>query len=179
MSDVLTEESENYLWKKRHAVLYHAELSSLYHRKRERFFALFDRGSKAFALIAGTAAFSSLLETAEAKSYAGLVVALVTIPGLVFGWADKARLHSDLAQKFTQIQAEIAQAGERDFTEQQLNEWSAKLRLIEATEPPALSALVKHCQNQLAAASGEKDKITSLSWSERWLGQIFDISPKS
>jgi hypothetical protein len=166
---------DDYLWDLRHGVLYRAELSGLYHRKRERFFALLDRGSKALALIAGTAAFSSLLDSAKEKALAGLAVAIATLPGLVFSWADKARMHAELAQKFIQLQAEIVSTGERDFTEEQLSAWQGKLRLLEANEPPTLSGLVRLCQNQLAMAAGQADRVFPLTWKERCFAHLFDM----
>jgi hypothetical protein len=164
-----------YLWKRRYAELYRAELSGLYHRKRERFFALLDRGGKALSLIAGTAAFSSLLASADDKALAGLGVAISTLPGLVFAWSDKARQHGELAQKFIQVQAEIVGAGERSFTEEQVDAWSANLRRLEASEPPTLTGLVRLCQNQLAFAAGDYDSVHPLGW-KRYFVHFWDMT---
>src|ERR1700688_2506844 len=129
-----TEQSEEliqYRKELRHAALYRAELSVLYHRKRERFLALCDRVGKGIALVAGTAAFSSLLESSSAKAAMGSVVAAATLPGLVFAWADKARLHSELAQKYIGLIAEITAKGERHYTEEDCFDWQARLRALE------------------------------------------------
>ena len=166
---------EQYRIDLRHNALYQAELSALYHRKRERFLALCDRAGKALALVAGTAAFSSILGTAEAKSYAGLVVGIATLPGLIFAWADKARLHSELAQKYITLQSEIISVGERDFTEEQCFSWQARLRSIEVNEPPTLTILVRICQNQIAMAAGQSDAAYKISSTERFFAQIFDM----
>jgi hypothetical protein len=177
VNDKKSTEYQDWLWNERLFVQYRAELSTLYHRKRERFFALCDRCSKALSLIAGTAAFSSLLPTAEAKAMAGLVVALATLPGLVMAWGDKARLHADLAQKFIAIEAEIVAAGKSNFTEDQLNTWLAKILAIEAAEPPTLGGLTAVCHNQLSIANGHLDKVVKLSWIERWFVHVFDMQP--
>lgn len=158
----------------RHGVQYRVQLSTIYHRKRERFFALLDRLGKACALIAGTAVFSKLL-LEDFKAYAGLFVAVVTLLSLVFSWADKARLHNELAQKFFQVQAAIAAAGERGFTEEQINLWKSQIHLIEVGEPPTLSGLVQLCQNQLAIAARDKDAFFPMKWWKRWFVHFFDM----
>ncbi|MQA38629.1 hypothetical protein [Rugamonas aquatica] len=166
---------DDFLWSERLYVQYRAELSTLYHRKRERFFALCDRCSKAASLIAGTAAFSSLLPTAEAKAWAGVVVAASTMPGLVMAWNDRARLHGELAQKFLAVEAEIVAKGKRDFTESDLNTWLAKILAIEASEPPTLGGLTAVCHNQLATSNGNPESIVKISKIKRFFMHIFDM----
>lgn len=168
-------ETANELSDQLHDVMYRAELSGLYHRKRERFLALCDRCGKAIALVAGTAAFSAILSTPEMKSLAGLVVAGATLPGLILAWADKARLHSELAQKYIMIQAEIVGTPGDDLTERKICDWDARLRQIEAAEPPTLTALVRLCQNQLAIAAGQNDRHFGLTRFERLFAQVFDM----
>ena len=131
--------TDDFLWGERQYVQYRLDLSVRYHRKRERFFALCDRLSKAVSLIAGTAAFSTLLPDARDKSIAGLFVALGAMPALVLSWSDKARLHADLAQKFLALNAEIVKVGKRKFTEDQLNDWHSRVLGVEASAPPTLS----------------------------------------
>jgi hypothetical protein len=172
-----SQEYKDWLWNRRQYVVYRAELSTTYHRKRERFFALLDRCSKTLSLIAGTAAFSSFLVTPESKSVAGLVVALSTLPGLAFGWSDKARQHADLAQKFLTIEAEIVNAGMTDYEEKQLDAWQAKVMHVELSEPPTLGGLVALCHNRLALAKGDEELVVHLSWLQRAFCQIFDMQP--
>lgn len=49
----------DYLWGKRHTVLHRAELSVLYHWKREGFFAFWGRSVTDIAIIGGSAAFAN------------------------------------------------------------------------------------------------------------------------
>lgn len=168
-------DESDFLWNERLYVQYRAELSTLYHRKRERFFALCDRCSKAASLIAGTAAFSSLLPSADAKAWAGVVVAAATMPGLVMAWNDRARLHGELAQKYLAVEAEIVAKGKRDFTEADLNIWLAKLLAIEAAEPPTLGGLVAVCHNQLATSNGNPESMVRISGIKRFFIHLFDM----
>ncbi|MCA1860909.1 hypothetical protein LE191_12430 [Janthinobacterium sp. HSC-3S05] len=167
--------TDDFLWNERLYVLAKAETSSLYHRKRERFFALCDRLSKASSLIAGTAAFSSLVATAEAKSVAGLFVAISTLPGLVLAWNDRARLHAELAQKYLIIEAEIALAGKRNFTEDQLNGWLARLITIEISEPPTLTVLIAYCYNQILITNDRQNEVIEISFWQRFFMHICDM----
>lgn len=177
-----TEEGEDLIqYRKglRHAALYRAELSVLYHRKRERFLALCDRVGKGIALVAGTAAFSSLLDSASAKAAMGSIVAAATLPGLVFAWADKARLHSELAQKYIGLIAEVTAKGERNYTEEDCFEWQARLRTLEINEPPPLSILVTMCQNQLALAANDSNAICEIPCWKVWLAHFIDMEVKN
>jgi hypothetical protein len=170
---------EQYCLDLRHEVLYRAELAALYHRKRERFLALSDRVGKALSLIAGTAAFSSLLPDAAQKAYAGLVVAVMTLPGLIFAWADKARLHSELAQKYIAIISEIEAKGLSSFDETDCATWLSKVRALEANEPPSLSILVSICQNQIALAAGQPEKYCHVGFIRSLFAHFVDIAPHS
>lgn len=176
MTDESDSSDDDFLWGERQYVEYRVELSIRYHRKRERFFALCDRWSKAVSLIAGTAAFSTLLPDARDKSIAGLFVAIGAMPALVLSWSDKARLHADLAQKFLTLNAEIVRVGKRKFTEDQLNEWHAKVLGIEASEPPTLSVLEAICHNDIVDSFGEPEKKINLTRSQKFFMHIFDFN---
>ncbi len=160
-------------WAERHSLVYTAQMNRLYHHKRERFFAVLDRSGKALSLITGTAAASTLLDTADAKAAAGLMVAAFTLPGLVFAWADKARSHGELAAEYTRIESDIIAAGPMDY--KQIDQFHARLTETSAKEPPGLSALLRLCQNELAASENQPDKIFPLRWYERLLAHWLDF----
>lgn len=153
----MKQDDTDYLWDKRHALLYRVELSALYHQKRERFFEASDKLAKAVAILGGSAA---LAKTVSAEQLT-LVAAAITVSStlsLVFGFSDKARRHAELARSFKQIEADMLRKGERDFTETDLSEWAGRIAALEASEPPSLGNLVRICHNELAQASGQLDK---------------------
>lgn len=164
-----------YLWEKRHAVLYRTELSTLYHQKRERFFALWDKLTNAIGVIGGSAALASLSKP-DLLAWIALAITSVSALALVIGFSDRSRMHADLAKNFRQLEAEIIRCGERDFTEEQLYSWESATRMLESSEPPALGALVILCQNELARAQGHEDKIIKMNRIQRILSHIFDFS---
>lgn len=164
----------DYLWKRREDLLYRVQLSALYHRKRERFLAFWDRAITAVAIIGGSAAFASLGGASFVKIAAGIVAVTSTV-GLVFGLAERSRRHSDLARQFLDLEARILRQGERDFTEDQLNQWDADRAQIETAEPPALGVLIVACQNELAQARNEFAHIHHLPWWQRLTMHLSDF----
>lgn len=109
-------DDSEYLWTKRHDVLYRVELSALYHQKRERFFDVCDKVGKAVAVIGGTWSLSRL----GGDDILMIVAAAITLAStlsLVFGLSDHSRRHAGLASDFRQLEAAIQGRGERDFTE--------------------------------------------------------------
>jgi hypothetical protein len=163
-------------WESRFVIIYKCRLSALYHRKRERFFSLLDKLTTAFALIAGAGAMTDLLSTAENKAIAGAIVVAVTLPGIVFSWADKSRSFALLAAKFIALEAEIESAGVLDA--EALDKFRAKALLLEMEEPPQLSVLTRICQNEIALASGNFDKVTKIPSWQRYLAQWLDMPAK-
>lgn len=173
----MSEHSLQYLWKLRHDTLYRAELSKLYHRKREKFFDAADRLGKFVTVVAGAAAVATLV----GDQWRAVLAAIASLAGalsLVFGISERARRHADLASQHGQLIADIVGVGERDFTEDDIKRWCAKLALIEAGEPKTLSALTRQCQNELAVARDQPDMVFPLPWHERLFIQVlsFDVN---
>ena len=166
---------QNYLWEKRHAVLYRTELSTLYHQKRERFFSVCDKLGSAVGVIGGSAALASLSNPAL-LAWIALAITVVSSAALVIGFSDRARRHADLSKDFRQLEAAIVGRGERDFTEQDVSAWDASARMLESTEPPALGALVVLCQNELARAQGHDGHAVQMSWIQRTFAHLVDFN---
>ena len=171
----MTTDNDDYQWSRRDAVLQRAQLSVLYHLKRERAFDLADRFSKAVAVIGGSAAFATVGGPLTVR-IAAATIAVTSALSLVFGFSERGRKHSELAQKFCLLEAAITQKGEHDFSESDVDHWCAEALRIEATEPPALSALVAICQNELAMARSQPAAVVPIALWRRALAPLFDIS---
>lgn len=167
-------ETEDYLWGQRHNVKYSAELSSLYHQKRERFFDLFDKLGKAIAVIGSSAVIAKITDPSSLYYLAAAITVTSTL-SLVFSFSERARRHSELSAKFKDLLATIAVAGERDFKESDLNAWKAKVLQLEMTEPPALGTLVVLCQNELALARGQTEMVHPVGWFKSRLAHFIDL----
>jgi len=73
-------------------------------------------------------------------------------------YTDRKQRHKELAESFSTLQAKIEDTGQR-YTIEQLDQWHAELRRIDAKEPPALGTLVVLCQNEIATAEGQPESV--------------------
>ena len=64
------------------------------------------------------------------------------------------------------------------LTAHQLDAFESQLIALDAEEPPALSALVRLCQNELDRSQGQYQPAHALAWHERWFCHLFDM-PKT
>lgn len=156
-----TDELAEYRWSMRSAVVYRAQMSALYHRDREAFFERLDRASKMLALLASGAALADVLGPEQRKLLL-VVVACSSAGSIAFSWGEKARLHADLASRWTMLEAEIERVGPHDFSDQNLSAWKSRRAEIEASEPPHSEALIQKIQNRLAAARGKPSDVHAL-----------------
>jgi len=138
-----------YLWGRRSSLLWRTRLSALYHQKHARFFDIFEKVVKAAGVGGGSAAFA-LAADKDLVRMIGAIVAAMSALSLVFAFGDRNRKHQELAKDFKNLEAAICEAGERGYSEDDINVWEGKYARIEAAEPAALGALVQICQNELA-----------------------------
>ncbi|MBY0579402.1 MAG: hypothetical protein K2P57_10200 [Burkholderiales bacterium] len=157
-------------WKKRHEIIYRIQLSSLYHRKRERFFDFADKITKAISLALGTAAISSLLD-ADKKALMGALIAGASMLSLVFGFAEKARKHAELAKSYLDMESEIIGAGTLDDFAI-LDKFESRVMAIEAMEPPTLRTLARICQNEINLAIGRPDEVENIPFYQKFFAHF-------
>ena len=143
-----------YLWKRRHDALYTVRMNRMYYRKREKFFEVCDRSIKAFSIIASSAA---LYRATNADSMSAILLGVVALNAvsLVFGLAERALRSSKLATDYAAIEASIASAGERAFTEADVTKWDADMSALGAHDPAGLRTLLLMVQNELDASMGK------------------------
>lgn len=149
------------------------QLSHLYHQKRAEFLTTFDNACTGISLIAGA---SFLLDVEEIfpdgfkyfKVLLGGLVVLMSSIQLVCALKDKAVLHTRLAQDFKKLEANAVGSGVMNAN--QLDDFQAKLLLLEVDEPPLIDDLVLVCQDILDNAKNPKDKqVQSVAWIRRKL----------
>jgi hypothetical protein len=144
----------------RDELVYKTRLSSLYHRKRERFLDFADRFTKAAVILTGSAAVT-MIESSPWVRVSGIGIAVVTALSLVFDYAVKARLHAELARRFVELEASILRKPLREVVDAHIAEWESNLASIEAQEPPIYKGLVDICQAEINHAMGyESDNIS-------------------
>jgi len=172
LDDSATEQELDHAWTKRESALYRAELSALYHQKRERFFELFDKIGKAVAVFGGSAALWKIGD----PEWVSIVAALITASSalsLVFSFSERSKRHAELARSFREIAGDIVGTSDFAIRDAKASEWMGKVCALEAKEPPSLSALVVMCQNELAIA--RKADVYPQPFYIRWLAHFFDM----
>lgn len=170
----MSDEAADHRWGRRHRMLQRVEISTLYHRRRERFFDKWDKLTNVTALIAGSTAFGQALSSPEIVQVAGAITALAAIVALVYGFAEKARRHASFAAEFKTLEGDIRASGEEPSTKQ-LDDWEARIARIESGEGAPMRALVVICQNEIATAQGNMKYVTPLPGHVRLLAQYFDF----
>jgi len=149
-----SEKFSKHIWDKRSDLLLRVRLGVSYHRKRERFFDTLDKITKAIALLGASSVLASLA-VGQSEVVVQVAIVLSSTLALVLDWSNRARDHSDLAVRYSQLDRDIAAAGEQDFTDQHLAQWEAKFCEIEAIEPPSLHGLIQICQDEFDMAAGK------------------------
>lgn len=160
-----------YIWAERHNVLYRVELSVLYHLRRERFFDLCDKFAKVVSVVGGTAVIAQVLSPTILTAVAVLITVSSAV-SLVFSLSDKAKRHSDLAKNFRRLEGEILGRGAKTFTDMDVATWNSKIRELEAGEPGRLATLVVLCQNELAIAQSQPERVATVSLLKRLLAHL-------
>lgn len=171
MQNTSTDDLETHLWTRRCGVLHVLGVTYRYHRKRQRFFDLADKLTKAATVLLG----ASLLGEAL-KSHLPLVASAISTLGLfalVFAYGDRKQTHKELAESAMQLTAKIEAVAAFKLTADLMAEWEADLSRLNAKEPPALKTLVVLCEMEQAAASGHPGLIAAPAWPRRLLADFY------
>jgi|GEM_PF-5437394 len=158
----------------RAALLCRAEVSVRYHRSRERFFDWSDRAAKVASILVGSGAALKLAGD-ERLVLAGFVVAAINAASLAIGLSERARRHAGLAQRFAEVLADITERGVDAAATQQLRDWDAAMRRIEADEPAPMPTVQAVAQRDYERTLGAKwEPISPLRVA---LGHVLPIQP--
>jgi len=149
----MPDENRDYLWKRHHDIKVRALTNRLYYQERQRIFEMREGLVKAASILAGTAAFAHISSPAVLYACAAVVTMASTF-SLVFGYGQKARDSVKRSAEWAQLERDIDVVGERDFTEDQINQWFARANDIEAGEPAAHRILLERCFERAVDALG-------------------------
>ncbi|AXF07303.1 hypothetical protein CUJ91_04735 [Paraburkholderia graminis] len=171
MSDMSDVSSLDDRW---YHLLFGIRRSIRYHQRRRGFFDRCDQLGNVVSLIFGSAAIYGVLDKdyhALALVSSGLVTVLSAV-NLVFGSAQRARAHHDLARKFTELESQML----GQPTEEALKSSAEKRLVIEADEPPVLRVLDCLCHNEQMRSEGYSAKdMAKIRWWQRCFAQVMDL----
>ena len=160
-----------------HDLMFGVRRSVRYHVRRRMFFDRLNLSASAISVIFGSAAMAAMiggLGQGWVTAAAGIVTIISTI-NLVVGSSRMARLHSDLARRFIELEKKITVMGAS--ADDAVRELCAARLDIEAEEPPILRVLDTLCHNELMTAMGyPPSQLIGVAWHQRLFAQLFDIA---
>ena len=163
-------------------LLFDVRRSVRYHIKRRQFLDHLGKFFKIFTTIGGLGTITTILAKAGEgwTFFYGTLVGVFSIIDLVIGTDESARLHGDLAREFINLERQMVLAG-NEISDKELAAFNGSRLEIEAKEPPALKVLDVICHNELATAMGlpESEQSEKLTWAQKLLAPIHDVSPDS
>lgn len=153
-----------YRWNRRSRAVYRAQLSVLYHHKRERFFDSIDRFITVVTLVSASAAAAAIYKEANngcLELILALIAAIASCIQVAYSPGTKASLHRQLAADMKRLAAKFEEAGE-DWSHATCDRFTAELLNLEAGESATLGALATQCANEIALAEGRFEEIREL-----------------
>jgi hypothetical protein len=165
-------EEFEYLSNRRSDIRLRALMNRMYYQERQSIFEFRDGTAKAISLISGSIAFANVADPVIVK-YSAAAVTFAGVAALVFGFGNKARESAKRSAEWALLERDIESAGERDFTEHQLNDWAARCNEIEAGEPAPHPGLLERCYLRACDSLGSKPSLSKLSWWQRMRPAIF------
>lgn len=170
MTDTDADLAWTLLWDRRAGVLHKLLVTHLYHRRRQRFFDLLDKGTKAATVLLGASLLGESL-----KQHLPLVAAAISGLGLlalVFGYGDRKQTHKELAESAMQLIAKVEDSALVHLTDSLAGQWEADLSRLNAKEPPTLKTLVVLCERDAATAANHPTHVPLPPWHKRVLADF-------
>ena len=161
-------------------LLFAIRKSVRYHMRRQNYFDGFSRFTNGASLIFGASALVVLLGDMS-KFWWKVIPAIVgvfSILSLVYETPRMARLHSELARRFIDLEKEMVTAESRD--ENALKRFTDKRLEIEMDEPPIHGILNILCHNEMILAEETdekklKERLYSVTRFQRRTSQILNL----
>lgn len=140
-----------------------------YHRKRQRFFDLVDKGTKAITLVLGATLFGKHLDS---LNWVATGISALGLLALVFGYGDRKQLHKELAEQAANLAANIEGQPARHLTVEGAAQWAAEYAKFCAKAPPPLKTLTLLCEREQSTLDGHLDHVKQPSFWRCWLSQV-------
>ena len=163
-------ELPDHLWDRRCGLLHVAYVTYRYHRKRQRFFDLLDKGTKSATVLLGATLMGTTLK--DHAPIAASAIAGLGLLALIFGYGDRKQAHKELAEQSIMLAGRIEETAAGGITDVAVAAWSAEQARINAKEPPSLKTLVIICEHEEAASKGHPGHVPLPCWPRRFLADF-------
>ncbi|WP_296871393.1 hypothetical protein [Tibeticola sp.] len=157
-------------WGLRCATLRNAWVQVRYHRRRQRFFDLADKLTKALTVVLGASLMGQYV--ADALPMVGTAITSLGLLALIFGYADRKQLHKDLAEQAAALVRSIELLPVSALSAEQVAHWAADYAQLCAKAPPPLKTLSLLCEREQAIADGHPDHIPAPGFLRRLLADF-------
>ena len=164
-----SDERADALWAQRCATLRNAWVQVRYHRRRQRFFDLIDKGTKGVTLILGASLFGKHLAT---LNWVATGISALGLMALVFGYGDRKQTHKELAEQAGKLAADIEQLPAFELSPKQTAAWTAEYVRLCAKAPPPLKTLSLICEREQSTADGYPEHVPQAPWLRRVLADF-------
>lgn len=168
-----------------HKLLFGVRRSIRYHLRRCRFFDSIARATSGASLVFGSSTLAMWVEGISTPWLAVLpaLVGAASILALVYEAPRMARLHSELARRFIELEQRMTLAPTPDEVsaeyDRYLEQFAAQKLAIELDEPPIHRVLDLLCRNELILAEGhDPAHLYRASRFERLTAQLLHLTPK-
>ncbi len=160
--------SDDAVWAQRCGLLYKAWVQVRYHRRRQRFFDLLDKGTKALTIAIGASLFGKYL----ASDIVATAVSALGLMALVFGYGDRKQLHKELAEQAATLAANIEAVPVGRLNSDTTAGWAAEYARFCAKAPPPLRTLTLLCEHEQSILDGHPDHVAKPGGMRRLLSQL-------
>ena len=164
-----SEELLDSMWTERCALLYKAWVQVRYHRRRQRFFDLIDKGTKGATLVLGASLFGKHLDWLP---WAATLISAFGLLALVFGYGDRKQLHKELAEQAVGLVASIEEVTVPSMSPHGVAQWRSQYARFCAKAPPPLKTLTLLCEQEQSALDGYPDHVKTPIFIRRFFSQV-------
>lgn len=164
-SDALMDE----MWTQRCGLLYKAWVQVRYHRRRQRFFDMVDKSTKATTLLLGASLFGKHLDT---LNWVATGISALGLMALVFGYGDRKQVHKELAEQAAGIVASIEEVPVGKLSPDTIAQWAGQYARFCSKAPPALKTLTVLCEHEQSCMDGHPNHVVRPWLWRRLISQV-------
>ena len=148
----MTDEKSDHLWARRCSLLFMAWVQLRYQRRRQRFFDLADKLTKAVTLLLGASLFGHHIQ--PFAPWIGTAISAIGLLALVFTYGDRKQVHKELGEKAAALIKAIERLPAGRIDDAAVAEWSGEFAELVGKSPPPLKTLTILCEHEQASADG-------------------------
>lgn len=159
-------------WVLRWGTLRNSWVQVRYHRRRQRFFDLLDKLTKALTVVLGASLMGQYF--AGALPVVATAITSLGLLALIFSYSDRKQQHKELADQAAQLVSAIELVPAGELTPSKVAAWSADYARLCAKAPPPLKTLSLICEREQAQADGHPGHVSMPGFFRRMAANFKD-----